>query len=351
MKKILVLCILIDLFTLVGCTNKINLDLMIFVDSIGIDYDKDLGDYYIYYHIASSDTLLTSELGSSSSQSYYSIAKVQAKSIYEGIDMIKCTSIKNIILTHIQSIIVTTNFINANNNLIELNNIVKTYKEISPNFFIFATDIDLESIYSVKNPDNISSFFSIITSNNYIKSYKLTYYTELAQSLGEETLITKIPLIRASDSIWKKDKEKLTSLFIAGNIYIDKDGNNILIEKDKFQVIELLNHINETSLVINDNIYTFYKFKNRIKEKNNEFTFFIKANIITSSELEDINETKRTISNYLSNEINNIIIYGLNNNIDIFNLSDIIYRKTNKKRRLEYQDISIKFHFNITIST
>ena len=174
MKKLLISLLVLVIIIATGCEQKYSLDQTLFIDSIGLDYNNEKNEYEIYYHIASSSTLLTNSLGGTSSETIYSIGKVSANSIYEGFNKITQNSIKNITLTHVQSMILNFNFITIEN-LHTICDIVKTYDYISPNFYIFATKSKLDDIYSLKNPENISPFFSLITGNDFVTVYDLLF--------------------------------------------------------------------------------------------------------------------------------------------------------------------------------
>lgn len=347
MKKILIL--LLFLFITSKYAKNPNLDLTVFVDSLGIDYNKETNEYTLYYHIATSDTLLTTELGANSVDNKYSIAKITKKSLYEAIKTLTENSVRNVLINHIQSVIFTTDFI-TKENLEYFNQIVKTYDNISPNFYIFVTDSDLEDVYSIKNPDNISSFFSIITSNNYITTYNLTYYTEFVQTWHEETLLLKLIMITSTDEIWKDEKGKLTTLYISGEIFIRNDGSFITINSDDYLALEFLNHEFISTIIFNDIHYTLHSFKLKVTEKNNIFTLNLYGKIfstnVTNSNSQDI---INNFNNGVINELNKMIVLGKENNIDVFDFEDIIYRKYNKKGHFDLKNVQVKYNLNFRL--
>ena len=85
----------------ISCTNDASLELMIFVDAMGLDYDTKTDEYILYYHIASTNSLVTTELGSSGNNKTYSIAHVKANNIYDCINKITNNSLKNIDINHV----------------------------------------------------------------------------------------------------------------------------------------------------------------------------------------------------------------------------------------------------------
>ena len=306
--------------------------------------DKDT--YILYYHIASSNSLLTTEMGATSSDNKYSIAHVEAYSIYEAFRKITSNSIRNIIITHLQSIIITHDFITIDNlkMLIEL---VKTYNYIEPSFYIFATNSKLDEIFSIENPENISSFYSIITSNNYITTYDLTYFTEFASSFLEETLVTKIVCIESRNDLWQNEDKPITTLSTNGDIFITNDGRKLFLNSEEYNAIYILNHETKSNIIINNVNYILQNCRLKIIEKDNIFTIKIRGNIYASSlTINNSNEIINKLIEGLEKEFTKIISLSKEQNIDLLNLQDIIYRKYNKKEHFDLQNAHINYDFN-----
>jgi len=346
MKKIIICILFINILIMCSCKSEPSIDLSLYVDSIGLDYNNDKDTYILYYHIASSNSLLTTEMGATSSDNKYSIAHVEAYSIYEAFRKITSNSIRNIIITHLQSIIITHDFITIDNlkMLIEL---VKTYNYIEPSFYIFATNSKLDEIFSIENPENISSFYSIITSNNYITTYDLTYFTEFASSFLEETLVTKIVCIESRNDLWQNEDKPITTLSTNGDIFITNDGRKLFLNSEEYNAIYILNHETKSNIIINNVNYILQNCRLKIIEKDNIFTIKIRGNIYASSlTINNSNEIINKLIEGLEKEFTKIISLSKEQNIDLLNLQDIIYRKYNKKEHFDLQNAHINYDFN-----
>lgn len=328
-----------------GCTDKYTIDQTLFVDSIGLDYNQKDDKYIIYYHIASSKTLLTNQMGGSSSETIYSIGKVEANGIYEGFDKIVKNSIKNVTLTHVQSIILSFNFINLDN-LDKLCTMIKTYDYISPNFYVFATQSNLDEIYSLKNPENISPFFSLITGNDFVTAYDLTYFTELARSMYEKYIITKLIVIESRDDIWQNNDEKITSVAPIGNLYINKDDKKLFLKNEDFKALSIINHESISTIVNNDINYLMHNNKIKIKENNNKFIITIKGTFYTTNiDVNNREEIRENFIKYIENEFIDLIEYSKKYNFDILNLENVLYRKSHFK---DYEKTKSDFNYEAT---
>ena len=349
MKKILIFIIINLSLVIIGCKYEPSLDLSLYVDSIGIDYNIESKTYIVYYHIASSNSLLTTELGSTSSDNKYSIAHVEADTLYDAFRKITSNSIRNIIITHLQSIIITFNFIN-NENIEMLIDVIKTYNYIEPSFYIFATNSKLEDIYSIENPENISSFFSIITSNNYITTYDLTYFTEFVTSFLEETLITKIIVIQSTKDLWQNEDKPIITLSTVGDIFINNYGNTLYLSNTDYNALYIINHEIKSNIIIDNINYVLQNCKVRIKEKDNVFTIKIRGDIYATGLT--INNNKEIIDKFcigIKKEFEKIINISKETNYDILNFNDILYRKYNKKEHFDLQNVQVNYDISFDL--
>lgn len=349
MKKYFLLILFFNCLFFYGCHSVNSLDQTIYVDSMGLNYNENDNTYDIYYHIASSETMITTEMGGSSSDAIYSIGHVNCSSIYEGIKILTGNSIKNIVLTHIQSIIFTFDFITIDN-LKEFIDLSKTYNFISSNYYVFATQSKLEDIYTIENPENISPFFSIITSNDYISTYDLVYFTEFSRAMTEDYLVNKFVVIEASDEYWQNENNPIITVSPIGNLYINKEGLKVFFKNEDYSVLDLINFEYSATLIYNDINYTVYHQKIKIKEKNNEFFINI-AGDVYATQVTSLNQ-KETIDFFNQSveiEFKQLIDKTQKENIDILNLENHLYRKNKLKSDFDYKvtEISINANFRI----
>ena len=347
MKKFIILILSVlsiyIISTIIRNNNHHSIEETIFIDSIGLDYDKTNKQYHIYYHLTASQTLLTSNMGSTTSEITYSIGKVSADGIYEGFQKLYQNSIKNLTITHVQSFILTFDFVTIEN-LKKLCTIVKTYDYISPNFYVFATDSKLSDIYAVTNPENISPFFSIITGNDFITSYDSTYFTEVARSIYEEYLTTKLITLKAEKEIWQNNDEKITTVKPTGALYINKDNQKLYLDQSTFKAITLVNHQNTSTITTNDINFLIHKSKIKIIYKNNQFTLKVRGTIYaTNTNINNREDIRIYFNNLIKNEFIKLINTSKENNIDLFNLQNKIYRNYHFK---DYKKISHTFNYN-----
>lgn len=350
-KVILTLTIFIFIF-IVSCRDHYSIEQTLFIDSIGLDYNKETKKYSIYYHLASSQTLLTNTMGGQSTETIYSIGHVEANGIYEGFNKLYRNSIKNLTLTHVQSFILTFDFV-SRENLEKICSIVKTYDYISPNFYVFATQSKLSDIYSLTNPENISPFFSIITGNDFVTSYDLTYFTEIARSVYEEYITTKLIVIDVNNDVWQNNDEKITSVTPSGALYLKKDDKKLYINQEDFKAITVINHDTISIITEKDISYTMHNNKIKIKIKNNKYIIKITGTFYaTNIDVNNRENIRKDFIDLIENEFNKLIEYSQINDFDILNLQDVLYRHYHFhdyeeiKEQFDYKNIEIEFDVN-----
>lgn len=353
MKKIILFIFsFLIIILLMGCKQKYTIDQTLFIDSIGLDYNKETKKYSIYYHIASSKTLLTTQMGGGSSETVYSIGHVEAFGIYEGFDLIFKNSIKNVTLTHVQSMILTFDFINLEN-LNKLCTMLKTYDYIAPNFYVFATESKLSEIYSLQNPENISPFFSLITGNDFVTAYDLTYFTELVRSIYEKYIITKFIVIKSRDDIWQNNDEKITSVAPIGNLYINNDDQKLFLKNEDFKALSIINHEIFSTIVDNDTYYSIHNNNIIIKEKDKKFIIKVNGTFYTTNiNVLNREEIRENFTKFIEDEFIKLINYSKEYNFDILNLENKLFRKSHfkdyekTKSDFDYKATEIEFKIN-----
>ena len=237
-------------------------------------------------------------------------------------------------------------------NLFTLNIMIETYKFFAPNVYIFCTYSDINNLFSVENPENISPFFSLISSNDYISTYNMTYYTEFASSLYEDRIITNISVINCDDNIWQNGKDKIYTIYPTGNLFVKKDDSKVFIDQNEYKAMTILNHEYLTTLIYEDINFSLYNCKIKRKEKDGTFIIKISGNIYASN-INSINykEIIKIFEENVIKDFNKLIQFSKENNVDIFQLEDFLYRIRNKKDSFDLNSIDIKIETNFKILT
>lgn len=324
MKKILLLILLVCITC--GCGRKKSVSDTFYVDSLG--FDKSNEDYIVYMHIPNPTTLITQEQGAGNVEIKYSVAQSAASSIYEAITNISKYTSFNINLGLVKSIILGKNFY-TKENIIKLYNLLKQTPGIFPTFNVYYTEENIKDIYKLNNPKGTTPYYSLI--GEYISDSLIPNknYARFISEVFEENLTVSVPTLKINDSIWNDETSQLVSLTVSGVCALNKKTNDHIIADLQLYpgIIYLYNNLNQKTIEISNNKDLIHiNYYNINIEYQKKLTIKVKTQIsVLNSTLDKkiiINEFKYNIINQLSS----IYKYYLDNDIDILNLYDYLYR-------------------------
>jgi len=347
-KKIYLICVLLLIIPFyISCGNKLNnaynLNTTVFVDSIGIEYNVETKKYTLYYHSPSSFSLITSEMGSGSTDNTYHIAKTECDSIYEGIKKISQNTDKSIVLSHVKSVVFSESYL-SKERLKEFNEFIKTYKYMTSDFAVYATDDNIEDLFSFKDPDN-NSYYSILTELDEVIPYRTIKYYEFANSIEEKHIPTTIQWIKKDDKIWSDSKDNLTSLHLQGIYLIDND-NVLKINAEEYKFILVLYNNYYTVINIDNISYTLTETKVKLNTKRLK----IKSNVF-STNVEERNSQQliTKLEKHLITEFEKLYKYTSSNDFDLFLLQDNLYRFGKLSKDFDLKNISFDYEIKLKL--
>lgn len=355
-KKILstlfLVIILQFLCLLTGCNSYDNVSKTLFVNTIAIDFDNDTNEYLIYYHMTNPSSLTTASLGGGGNNtSPFSIAKGKGKTIFEAMELISTNSNKKIKLTHIQAIIFTMNYLSYNN-LLQFHEFIKTNPNLYSDFGILVTDSKIEDIFRIADIEDASPYYSIIVSSNDAnKSHKITSFIELSRGITENYINISFPFVRTFEDVWETQKEKIHSLSIIGDVYINKKNSIIIVEEKDFPILNLINTDGNTDLSINNVSYFITKHKTKIihTNKNNfKIKIYVEAYVTKYCYIDD-SDAKNLFIKEMEDSLTKMIDMMKEKNIDLFSVNNIMYRKNKLKSTQFYKDAQYTYNFDINL--
>ena len=349
-KKIYLLFLLIITIIIFNskCSFKIqslsNVGTTVYIDSIGIDYNDKTDKYILYYHSTTSYSLITSEMGSINSNATYCIASSEKDNLYDAIKEISLNTNRNILLTHVRSVVFSLNFINEDN-LKMFNEFIKTYKFINIDFNMYVTDTNLKELFSFKNPEITNSYYSIITEIDNIIPFNAVKYNNFANSMYEQYIPVKLIYISNKKTIWEDNNGSLNTLYIKGLVYY-KDNNLVVLPSNNFKFLNLMFGNYETNLIFNDICYTLINPKLSIKINEIKLSSSV---YITNSNNENKNMLLKELEYNIHQEFNKLYYYTSSNNIDIFMIKDKLYRYNKLNNNFSLISHKFTFDFNLKI--
>lgn len=342
MKKFLLLIILMIICGLVSTHDYSDISRSIYVNSIGFDYDKETKEYIVYFHMTNPVMYSTTELAGSDAEKSYIQTEVKGKNIIEAIQTVDNNSNQEIRLTHITSIVLSTNFATYEN--IELiNKYVKTHEQLYPTPNMFVTDSDIKEIFEIINVDGISPNFSIITDVSPDTTYKMTRFQTFSSDISENKGTISFPFIKLRKDIWSKNSEVINSIELNGKQFITKEKSLTVFEKD-FPGILFYEDFEDNTCIFEDFSVLFqrYKVKTRVIDEKN-----VEINVSSTGRIQNsFLEEDKKINDMIHDYIVKFIDFSIENDLDIYQVKDLMYRY-NKSSGFELKTTT--FHVNVSI--
>lgn len=315
-----------------------------YISSIGIDYDEENKLYTIYSYILNNANIAsnTSSPGDSETSSY--IIKTSSNNLSSAFNEVYKQS--NIVLyyTHLETIIISTNFINSNN-LTLFYNYIKDNIEIYPTFYLFITDSQIDEIFSIEYFSDISSYHTILINPTLIDDFPLVSFIDFAKFYCINNYTILIPhLSIIKDAFYKQDKPS-NLLKIDGVTTITDDSICKTFLTDNNTLLKWLKHLHNQYFILND--YTLYIKEGKYKLTKKNDKIIIKYNIsslltknLNNEKYVDIEEKLKAV---IKDEIKKLLYDMYHQNIDIYNIK---YLFNIDNFNLDDIDIEIKFNVN-----
>lgn len=317
MKKILISFILLLFIT--GCSNYTELNELLVVTSIGIDY-KD-NKYTVYL------STVDGKLDDKEIEKEYVTYKSSGETVLEAFNRLYKDVDKKIYLSHLD-LLVLSNEVLTNNIL----DIVKT----------FLYDIENRSSFNVITTEDINTLFSCSDFVNKISNFSKTN----AKELSAISLITfdnfSTIVLENNYFILPNIKIENDNITYSGGILINKQKETEKIDtEDMILYNYLTNNIDRTIL----NNITVLSNYTTLKTNDNK----VSINIISDVYDKDVKEYSKVLKEKLDNFFD---LYYKNKKIDILNLEKRIYQnhyhyyKKNKNNLLNLLDFNISIKIN-----
>lgn len=344
MKKIILLITLILLLT--SCNDYTEINDLAIASGMMIDYTNNTYE-------------ITMQLIINEKESTIKIYNVKSKSIEEALSKITKLSNKKIFISHLKTLILTTNVIENNADIYD--------------FFLRNSKSKMNFYTYIINQNEKNKILNI-----YNKEENSSIYLEKIMEFNEKKVLDTTPL-KFIDLIYYQKEPYINAVY--PTLTVDKNNNivldNLITYNNKNEMLKLnseesifyniiTNKSKNTSITIkcnnDDNYYSLdiQNIKTKFKFKNN--TLYIKNTSnakITSYEckeklnnIKSINNLNKITNKYITKNINNLIKLIKENNNDFIGIGSYIYKHNNKEFNKNYLDIiKIKVSSDIKINS
>lgn len=318
MKKIIIPLILI--LSLSGCKDYIEINDLAILTGIVIDYKDNMYE-------------VTAQLIVNDKDSKIEVFKTSSSSINEAIAELSKLSNKEVFISHLKVLIITDRIIKKD---IDFKDYFLRSSKSKMNFYIYVIDNDIsDKVLNVYKENNGSSIYlekmmkfnqNIFSSSTPLKFSDYAYYT---YEKGYNLIYPKIKIVK------NNDKEVL---YLSNLTTFKNDDEIELSENESIFYNIVSNKAIKTTLTIkcDDNNFSveLQDIKTKYKWKNNKFTISNKTNSKIIDYNCDYDLTKKTsidklndlTSNYIKNNINNLLTFIKDNNEDIIGIGNYVYK-------------------------
>lgn len=318
MKKIIILFILI--LSLTGCKDYVEINDLAILTGIVIDYKDNMYE-------------VTAQLIVNDKDSNIEVFKTKSNSINEAIAELSKLSNKEIFISHLKVLIVTDTVIKEN---IDFKDYFLRSSKSKMNFYVYVINNEIsEKVLNVYKKNDGSSIYlekimkfnqNIFSSSTPLKFSDYAYYT---YEKGYNLIYPKIKIVK------NNDKEVL----YLSNLTTFKDSKEIELSENESIFYNIVsNKAIKTTVTIkcDDNNFSveLQDIKTKYKWKNNKFTISNKTNSkvidykckYDLTKKESIEKLNELTSNYIKNNINNLLTFIKDNNEDVIGIGNYIYK-------------------------
>ncbi len=344
MKKLLYCCCcLLMAVSLTGCWNSKVVQEMIYITSIGLDYEN--GKYIIYGQLLNFSNVAKHEGTEVGSKIPVWVGRGEGPTITEAAANLYTTSQLRIFWGHVKAIVVTERMMKKGiHNLFDF---FSRYREIRYNVWIYGTNENLVDILSQNSIMNLSPLLSVMlnpTDIFYQRSYiPPVYARRFISEFNDPGQTAVMPSISINKDAWKEAEKDVKLLRINGSYYFrDNKVVGWLSEEDLKGIRWAEEKMKRSPLVVVEKgkkaavlilVRRSYRVEPIVEDGRVRYTMRVKAEAYIDELMKNIPE--RTIEANANKAVADEIMYtfkkGLSIKADVLQLDKTLYRKMNRK--------------------
>ena len=357
MKKLLLLPLLV---LLAGCWDTHQSERMYYIHGLGMDYEDE--QYTIYAQIIDFSNIAKSEQPNPEA-TQVEIGTSTGRTVNEAFFNLYQSMDERLFLGHLSYVIFSENLAKENKIRPIVNSFIR-YRELRYTTWAYVTDTPLEEMMLTTPIINKSITLSKLSDplSSYDQSSRVLpiHFRELMIQLDEPSHEAKIPFVQVSES-WSTDTGPDTVHTFSGISVIDErnglKGN--LLEQEAFGIQWLTAKTKRSDVTISfpefEEPYTTVivnqvapTVKAIVSENPIQFDIEVKLTVQANEMGNDQQATimKQKIEQQVKKEIEQTYQAAIKKDIDIYRLSELVYRKHNKVWKKHQQDGKIPLNEN-----
>ncbi|MEH7301037.1 Ger(x)C family spore germination protein [Neobacillus drentensis] len=327
-----------------GCWDIKEVEQQLYIHALAVDYKN--GKFVLYGQVISFNNLAKQEGGASRQPQTTATVKGTGETINDAAFDLYTTAQQRFSWEHITAIVYTENTLKSGK-ILHVNDFLQRYYQIRNIIWTFGTKEPIEEVFAAKPILNITVLYSQLSNPDDIykqsSSIKPIQLFELNRKLSEPAYTTHIPYLSTSKKTWKENKKEHQVAYIGGSGFLrGKRYVGFVVRDDLWGDRWLTRDVNRTKLSVKEDNKTIVvgptiNIKSKISPVmlNNKvkFTIDVKADFKTTEILKQktSKELKKLAEKEIRKQIEETYKKGLANHIDIFELSDVLYKQKNKE--------------------
>ncbi|RAK18407.1 Ger(x)C family germination protein [Anoxybacillus vitaminiphilus] len=340
MKLKTVFPFIISIFLLTGCWGAQNIDHLAYIDAIGVDYKDD--QFIVYVQLMSFTGLAKVETGGTQEKATVAIGRAIGETFNMATDQLYSSIQRMVSWGHVKSVVFTKRALKKVV-IQDVLDVIARYNEIKPSIWVYATDEPLKKLFGTTPFLHTTPYYSLLThpeeifnQSSFIRSIRLNRFIA---DMNEDSKTVRLPYLSITKRNWEEDKKEKPMLNLQGICFVDRyelqkciDRSKLLgirwFEKDISRTpiyVKKGNKVVASISVLNPKSKIFYKMKDNIPVFHIEVSS--KGSVIELQEKLTEKELIRLAEKTVEDEIRSLYKLGIKYDIDIFNLSEAMYRK------------------------
>ncbi|AGT31079.1 germination protein Ger(x)C [Geobacillus genomosp. 3] len=204
-----------------GCWGARNIDHIVYIHAVGIDYQD--GKFVLYVQLVSFSGLAKVEAGGAREQAVLSVGKATAETFDLAAHKIYQSIQQMVSWGHVKSIVFTKRALQPHviRNTIDL---LTRYNEIRHTIWVYATDEPLEQLFRATPLLLTSSYYSLLSNpeelfrqSSFIRPIRLNRFIA---HLDEPAMTARLPYLGLTKTSWTEDEKNKTMLQLQGVCFL-----------------------------------------------------------------------------------------------------------------------------------
>lgn len=335
---------------LTGCWGSKEIEHMIYVNTIGVDYVDN--KVVVYIQMVNFSGIAKKEAGQSQEQKTF-IGKAEGDSFDAAIFNLYATSPQRIVWSNVKTIVFSEAALKKGNVVNQVLDVWDRYYEFRYTVWTMATNKPMEEVLNTPSIADLSVIYSQL--NSPMRTYEQSsviaplYLYKFIWKWREKAETVRLPFLEIAPD-WTSNKEPSPNISMSGICFLQNEQfRGCLKSKEILGVRWLEKKTQRTPLVIKDDknvlaviVMNKVKFSIHPKMKQGKPVFDIKVSMKgTLPELSanlSRNDLELKAIKVINDQIRETYLKGLEVNADVYGLSGIFYRKLSK----EWNKLNVK---------